>query len=732
MQLTLHPDHFRSLAEHRCRDPHSILGMHKDGDTLIIRTYQPGAWEVFLIDERQHKYPLQRTSFDSLFETTFTDRDFFSYKIEVKYGDDLIQKIDPYSFLPSIDSKELYYFNEGTETRLYEKLGAHPKTLNAIPGVSFTVWAPEAEAVFLIGEFNNWHNYSHPMRMLGSSGVWEIFMPEVAEGTHYKFRIKTKSGAYLDKADPMGFYMELRPGTCSRVWNNDKYQWNDAEWIEKRKQTNWHKSPVSIYEIHLGSWKRKAHADENENAVLSYIEYAEQLIPYLQQMGYTHVEFMPLTEFPFDGSWGYQVSGYYAPTSRFGNPDELKYFIDKLHQAGIGVIFDWVPAHFPKDAFSLARFDGSAVYEHEDPRKGEHPHWGTLIFNYGRTEVRSFLTSNAYYWIDEFHVDGLRVDAVSSMVHLNYGREETGDWEPNKYGGVENLEAVGFLRELNRKVHADFPGVMMFAEEATAWPCVSKPLEYHDKALGFDFKWNMGWMHDTLKYMKTDPLYRKFSHDQITFSMIYFYNENFILPLSHDEVVHMKGSLINKMSGDYNSQINQLKLLYAFHYGHPGKKLLFMGGEIAQQSEWAYKNSLDWFRLDYAEPRGVQKLVADLNNLYKSEKALYQEDFERHGYQWINCNDRDNSILTFVRKAGKEHIICVFNFTPIPRYGYQIGCPSDCEYKEVFNSDSEIYGGSNVGNFGGVNGKWIKKDGFDYSMEINVPPFGAVFFQGEE
>ncbi|MDJ0626263.1 MAG: 1,4-alpha-glucan branching protein GlgB [Candidatus Caenarcaniphilales bacterium] len=729
MQSSITPyDLLRPIVEHWSKNPHAILGMHKEADNLVVRTYQPQASEVW-IKEGKSKQKLEKISEHGFFQISYENRDFFEYKLEVHENNEVLEKFDPYSFLPSIDSQELYYFNEGTETFLYEKLGAHSKVINDVEGVSFTVWAPEAVSVFVIGEFNNWHNYSHPMRMLGSTGAWEIFIPEVMAGTHYKFRIKTKYGTYVDKADPMAFYAELRPGTSSRVWNRADYEWGDEEWIQKRSKTNWHKSPISIYEMHLGSWKRKAHSDKDENAVLTYIEYADQLIPYLKDMGYTHVEFMPLTEFPFDGSWGYQVSGYYAPTSRFGNPNELKYLIDKLHQNDIGVIFDWVPAHFPKDAFSLAKFDGTAVYEHEDPRQGEHVHWGTLIFNYGRTEVKSFLISNAYYWIKEFHVDGLRVDAVSSMIHLNYGREETGDWVPNKYGGVENLEAVNFLRELNRKIHADIPGVIMIAEEATAWPCVSKPLEYHDKALGFDFKWNMGWMHDTLKYMKLDPLYRKHHHNQITFSMAYFYNESFVLPLSHDEVVHMKGSILNKMSGDYYQKIAQVKLLYSYQYAHPGKKLLFMGAEHAQQSEWAYKNSLDWFRLNYDEPKYVQKLLKDLNKTYKEESPFWAEDHEKHGFQWIDCHDGDNSVLSFIRKNGEEHIICIFNFTPVARHNYRIGCLSDGDYTEIFNSDSEFYGGSNIGNSETLTGRWISHNCFDYSLDVDVPPFGAVFLK---
>ncbi|HEY9885704.1 MAG TPA: 1,4-alpha-glucan branching protein GlgB, partial [Vampirovibrionales bacterium] len=546
----------------------------------------------------------------------------------------------------------------------------------------------------------------------------------------YKFRIKAKNGEYFDKTDPMAFCMDLRPGTNSKVLNRNDYEWNDENWLKKRSQTNWHKSPVSIYELHLGSWKRKAHADENENAVLSYREYAEQLIPYLKEMGYTHVEFMPLSEFPFDGSWGYQVSGYYSATSRFGSPNDLKYFIDELHKAEIGVLLDWVPAHFPKDAFSLAKFDGTALYEHSDPQQGEHPQWGTLIFNYGRTEVCSFLISNAYYWIDEFHIDGLRVDAVSSMIHLNYGREETGDWIPNRDGGVENLEAIVFLRSLNKRLHYDHPGVLTIAEEATAWPCVSKPIEFHDKALGFDFKWNMGWMHDTLKYYKLDPVHRKGSHNQITFSMAYFYNENFVLPLSHDEVVHMKGSLINKMSGDYDWQVKQLKLLHAYQYAHPGKKLMFMGGEFGQQSEWAYKNSLDWFRLDYEEPRQIKQVVADLNKIYKQEKALWQDDFEQSGFRWINPNDADSSVLSFMRKAEDgEHMLCIFNFTPIDRPGYVIGCPTDENYEVVFNTNDAKYGGNNFGNCEELTGRWIKANDFPHSLVLDLPAFGALFLK---
>jgi 1,4-alpha-glucan branching enzyme len=729
--MLLQDRQLESLFQQRCKDPHAVLGMHiQDGHT-VVRALLPGAEQVTLIEENGQRHQLHKTNYYEVFDIHFPDRtDFFQYTFEIiDFKGDCYTKADPYSFLPSLDTKELYYFNEGTETKLYKKLGAHFRRCMGVEGVSFTVWAPEAEAVFLTGDFNGWHSYSHPMRMLGSSGVWEIFLPEAKEGQYYKYKIKTKQGYSIEKADPLSFWMELRPGTSSRLWKQDKYQWNDEKWLEKRLRTDWRKSPISIYEMHLGSWKRKAHADQDENAVLSYVEYVDELIPYLKKTGFTHVEFMPLTEYPFDGSWGYQVSGYYAPTSRYGNPDELKYLIDRLHQEDIGVLFDWVPAHFPKDAFSLARFDGSALYEHEDPRQGEHPQWGTLIFNYGRTEIQSFLISNAFYWIDEFHIDGLRVDAVSSMIHLNYGRESTGDWVPNKYGGVENLEAVNFLRSLNKRLHQEHPDVITMAEEATAWPCVSRPLEFHDHALGFDFKWNMGWMHDTLKFMKIDPLFRKGSHDLITFSMAYFYNENFILPLSHDEVVHMKGSLINKMSGDYMQRFAQVKLLYSHQYAHPGKKLLFMGAEIGQESEWAYKNSLDWFRLDYNEPRQINKLISDLNNIYKQEKPLWRDDFEFEGFKWLNSEDRDSSVYSFVRMAGDEHIICIFNYTPVPRYNYPVGCPTDGTYKEIFNSDSDIYGGSNVVNFDEMKGKWISLHGQPHSLEVNVPPFGATFIK---
>ncbi len=728
---------FKSLQEQRCKDPHGILGMHAWNNGLIVRAFLPGVAEIKVIDSINtwNQYELFAGEFFGLFEGFIEGReDFFPYKFEIRAGGEIITQQDPYRFLPSLDSHELYFFNEGTETQLYNKLGAHLRQIMGVLGVSFTVWAPEAEAVYLIGDFNNWNTKSHPMRLLGSSGVWELFIPELEEGSLYKFHIRTKGGEFIDKTDPMAFYMELRPKTGSQVWNIKKYAWNDQNWLKKRASTNWQKSAMSIYEIQLSSWKRKAPLEEDENAVLSYQEYTEQLIPYLKKMNYTHVELMPITEFPFDGSWGYQVSGYYAPTSRFGNPDEFKYLVDQLHQNDIGVILDWVPAHFPKDAFSLAKFDGTALYEHENPTQGEHPHWGTLVFNYGRNEVRSFLTSNAFFWAKEYHIDGLRVDAVSSMIHLNYGREETGDWIPNEYGSFENLDAVRFLRNLNKAIHLDCPGVITIAEEATAWPCVSKPLEFHENALGFDFKWNMGWMHDTLKYFKIDPLFRKGSHSQITFSMIYYYNENFILPLSHDEVVHLKASLVNKMDGDYIHKIANLKLLYAYQYAHPGKKLLFMGSEFAQESEWNYKTSLDWFMLERDQPQNIQRLIIDLNHLYRQEQALWFDDHEKQGFEWLNCEDSDNSILSFVRKAtlpdGKqEHIICVFNFTPVTRYNYPVGCPSDGDYEEVLNTDSAYYGGTNAGNLGKITGKWIGRDNQPYSLDLTLPPLGAIFLK---
>jgi 1,4-alpha-glucan branching enzyme len=565
------------------------------------------------------------------------------------------------------------------------------------------------------------------MRILGTSAIWELFVPGLEEGDKYKFEIMTHEGFNLDKADPFAFMAEIRPKTASVVYDYNKYSWQDSKWMEKRAATNWMEEPMLIYEVHLGSWMRNV---EDGNRWLTYREMADRLIPYVKSMGYSHVELLPVSEHPFDGSWGYQVTGYYAPTSRFGAPDDFKYLVDRFHQEGIGIILDWVPAHFPKDPHSLGRFDGTCVYEHMDPRQGEHQDWGTLIFNYGRNEVRNFLLSNAMYWFDKFHIDGLRIDAVASMLYLDYSRKD-GQWVPNQYGGRENLEAVSFLRQLNEMVYAYNKGAFTVAEESTAWPMVSRPL--YIGGLGFGFKWNMGWMNDILAYFKEDPIYRKYHHNKLTFAIWYAFTENFHLSISHDEVVHGKGSLINKMPGDVEEKFANLRLFFAYMYAHPGKKLHFMGSEFAQWKEWNHDSELDWWLLQYEEHRNFHTFMKELNHFYRGENSLWENDFDSSGFEWIDFSDSDNSIVSFIRrgKGKRDWIVCVFNFTPITRYGYHVGVPIPCFYSEVFNSNSELYGGSNIGNMGGVWADDMSCHGHYHSIPVTIPGFSAVFLRPE-
>ena len=617
---------------------------------------------------------------------------------------------------------DLYLLGEGKHRRLFEKLGAHRMTHEGTDGVSFAVWAPAARSVSVVGDFNSWDGRAHPMRVLGDSGVWQTFVEGIEDGQNYKFEIVNADGNITLKTDPFAFATEVPPDTASKIYTPG-YEFGDGNWMTQRAAAHPYSSPMSVYEVHLGSWRHDA-----GGASLNYREAGDQLARYCNEMGFTHVEFLPLAEHPFGGSWGYQVSHYFAPTSRFGTPDDFKYMIDTLHQAGIGVLVDWVPAHFPRDEFALARFDGTALYEHLDPRQGTHPDWGTLIFNYGRTEVRNFLISNALYWIEEFHVDGLRVDAVASMLYLDYSREE-GDWVPNRFGGRENLEAIDFLKELNTVVHGEHPGVMMIAEESTAWPGVSRPI--YVGGLGFGFKWNMGWMHDTLDYFKHDPIHRRFHHNQLTFSLMYAFSENFVLPLSHDEVVHGKGSLLNKMSGDPWRKFANLRSLYAYMWAHPGKKLLFMGGEIAQYSEWNHDAQLDWPTLQDDRHAGVQRLMADINRVYGDCPSLWQVDDEPDGFQWIDANDADNNVISFFRanQGRSEHLVCIANLSPIPRYNFRVGLPTKGEYTEVLNTDSESYGGSNVGNLGVVEAEPVPWHGLNHSAMVALPPLAVLWLR---
>ncbi len=627
------------------------------------------------------------------------------------------------SFITDFD---LYLIGEGNHYKIYEKLGAHLVEYDNKKGVHFAVWAPNAKYVSVIGDFNGWDHTKNPMHSLGNSGIWWVFIEELTEGIIYKYYIHGWNDIIQIKADPYSFFFEVRPKSASIVYNPmNKYKWNDAEWIERRKNTDWLRLPMSIYEVHLGSWKRKP-----DGNFLNYRELAHELIPYVKGLGFTHIELLPITEHPLDESWGYQCIGYYAPTSRFGSPEDFMYFIDYAHQNDIGVIIDWVPSHFPKDGHGLIRFDGTALYEHEDPRKGEHKDWGTLIFNYGRNEVRNFLISNALFWLGVYHIDGLRVDAVASMLYLDYSKKP-GEWIPNIYGGKENLEAIDFLRRMNELTHGYYPGTITIAEESTSWPMVTRPT--YIGGLGFTMKWNMGWMHDTLFYFSRDPIHRKYHTNSITFSLLYAFSENFILPLSHDEVVYAKGSLFQKMPGDKWQKLANLRALYGYMYGHPGKKLLFMGAELGQTNEWNWNWQIEWHLLDDEAHRGLFKFIKDLNFIYKSERALYEIDFHWNGFQWIDFSDHDQSIISFIRKSQdeREFLLFVLNLTPVPRFNYRIGVPQGGFYRELLNSDSWEYGGSNLGNLGGVLADNISSHGQQHSINLTLPPLSVLIFKKE-
>ena len=624
---------------------------------------------------------------------------------------------DPYRFPLQLSDFDLHLIGEGRHYDTYHKLGAHLRTVEGVAGVAFAVWAPNAQRVSVVGDWNSWDGRFHPMQRR-AGGVWELFLPDLTEGAAYKYEVRLPSGELFEKADPYGFYAELRPRTASVVWDIDKYRWQDLAWLDERAERQALDAPISIYECHLGSWRRTL-----DNQYLTYRDLADQLVPYLTQLGYTHVELLPVSEHPFDGSWGYQTIGYYAPTSRFGTPDDFQYFVDRCHQAGIGVLLDWVPAHFPKDGHGLVYFDGTHLYEHADPRQGEHPDWGTLIFNYGRNEVRNFLLSNALFWLDKYHIDGFRVDAVSSMLYLDYGRKP-GEWVPNIYGGRENLEATEFLKQFNTLVHEQYPGVLTIAEESTAWPQVSRPV--YSGGLGFSLKWNMGWMHDILEYMTTDPLYRRYHYTKLTFSLMYAFTENFVLSLSHDEVVHLKKALLTKMPGDDWQKFANLRALYAFMTAHPGKQLLFMGGEFGQRGEWNHDQSLDWHLLEQAPHQGLQRLVGDLNALYRQEPALHAVDFDWSGFEWLQVNDIDNNVIAFVRHGPppSADIVAVCNWTPVVHEQYWLHAPQAGVYVEALNTDAAIYGGSNVGNQGRV-ATHTADDGRPY-LRLRLPPLSVL------
>ncbi len=730
--MILSPDELRSLTELKHRSPHELLGMHRlgDGSGVVARVFLSYAAKVSVHPVRsrsQSAFELQRIHESGLFEgVTTAAKDVYSYELAVTDTHGRTHRTrDPYSFLPTLGEQDLFLFGKGDERRIYDKLGAQLRTMDGVAGVSFAVWAPNAQRVSVVGDFNGWDGRRHAMRLLGASGVWEIFVPGIGDGAHYKFEIRDLHGHIKLNTDPFGFFFEVPAPTknAAIVWNNRKFNWTDDAWLKSRRETNPLRAPVSIYELHIGSWRKTSGAES-----LGYRDLAAPLVEYLKRMGFTHVEFMPLAEHAFYPSWGYQVTGFFAPTSRYGTPEDLQHLVNELHNAGIGVIVDWVPAHFPRDTWALAQFDGTALFEHEDPRKGAHQDWGTLIFNYGRHEVRNFLIANALFWCERFHIDGLRVDAVASMLYLDYSRKE-GEWVPNQYGGRENLEAIEFFRAFNHLVHTEFPGVMTIAEESTAWPQVTRPP--YIGGLGFSLKWNMGWMHDTLNYFKHEPVHRKFHQNDLTFAMLYHYHENFTLPLSHDEVVHGKGSLLGRMPGDDWQKFANLRALLAYQWLFPGKKLLFMGCELGQSSEWNANAQVDWWLLDAGSyHRGLQQFVADLNHLYRNAPCLWQADFETEGFQWIDVTDNENSVLSFVRRApGTDcEVVVILNLTPVVRHNYRLGLPRGGYWLEALNSDASIYGGGNIGNLGGVTAAGIPTHGQAYSAEFTLPPLGVMVF----
>jgi 1,4-alpha-glucan branching enzyme len=704
------------LAGGSHHNPHSILGIHPVDDGVVLRALRPGAERVVALinGERVELHHCHAGVWEAKVEgASVTD-----YRLEVTYHGTTYPSDDPYRFLPTVGEVDQHLIGEGRHEELWTVLGAHVRSYDssrgAVTGTSFAVWAPNARGIRVIGDFNGWDGRSHPMRSLGQSGVWELFIPDIGEGTHYKYAILGADSIWREKADPMARRTEVPPQTASVV-DVSHYTWSDQEWLDQRSKTAAHAAPMAAYEVHLGSWRQG----------LSYIELADQLVEYVSWLGYTHVEFLPVAEHPFGGSWGYQVTSYYSPTARFGTPDELRFLIDRLHRAGIGVIVDWVPAHFPKDEFALARFDGTPLYEHADPRRGEQMDWGTYVFDFGRNEVRNFLVANATYWLQEFHVDGLRVDAVASMLYLDYSRED-GQWLPNQYGGRENLDAVAFLQEMNSVVYRRVPGVVTIAEESTAWPGVTRPT--HLGGLGFGLKWNMGWMHDSLDYIAREPIYRGYHHHQMTFSMVYAYSENYVLPISHDEVVHGKGSLLRKMPGDRWQQLANVRAYLGFMWAHPGKQLLFMGSEFAQESEWSEDRSLDWWLLDLPDHRGVALLVKELNEVYRRTPALWTLDNEQAGFAWIDANDSAGNVFSFLRYGSDgSALACISNFAGMPHEGYRLGLPWPGEWREVVNSDAEAYHGSGVGNQGAVHASGDSWHGQPASTVLRVPPLATVW-----
>ncbi|HXZ88728.1 MAG TPA: 1,4-alpha-glucan branching protein GlgB [Candidatus Binataceae bacterium] len=723
---TLAPSEVDRLLRLEHPDPHAILGAHRLPEGIVIRALRPGADQVSVLADGGAPWPMARREPGGLFEVLIKDRrEVFPYRLRARYHDGTITtSYDPYSFMPTLGELDLHLWSEGRHERAYEKFGAHVREIEGIAGVAFAVWAPNAHGVSVVGDFNGWDGRMHMMRSLGPSGVWELFVPELEPGACYKFEIRTWDDRLVLKADPFAFAAEEPPANASIV-HHSSYRFSDEDWMEARGRRDAVRSPLSIYELHLGSWRRVP--GENHRP-MTYRELAPELVDYVNAMGFTHVELMPVMEHPFTPSWGYQVTGYFAPTARYGSPDDFRFLVDYLHRHGIGVILDWVPAHFPTDAWSLGRFDGTALYEHLDARKGIHPEWDTYIFNYGRNEVRNFLFASALYWLGEYHADGLRVDAVASMLYLDYARKE-GEWVPNIYGGREDLEAVAFIKALNEVVYARNPGVMMIAEESTAWAAVSRPT--YLGGLGFGFKWDMGWMHDTLEYFSKDPVYRRYHHHDVTFGFLYAWTENFILPLSHDEVVHGKRSLLSKMPGDRWRQFANLRALYGYMWARPGKKMLFMGGEFGQWREWNHDESLDWHLVQYDDHRKLQFLISELNRLYRAEPALWEADADSEGFHFVDADNADDNVIAFLRIAThskSRSILAVCNFSPAVRRGYRVGVPTSGAYAEILNTDSELFGGSNVGNGGVVMAQATPWHGLPYSLSLTLPPLGVLWF----
>jgi len=703
-------------------DPFAVLGKHRKSDSWVVRCFAPDATAVGLIDADGNGLgAMERIHPDGVFAGEISSRK-RHYRLRIETQDDHRDIEDPYRFSSPLGELDLHLIAEGRHRRLYDKLGAHPIRWEGVEGVHFAVWAPNASRVSVVGDFNGWDGRRTVMRFHPSVGVWDIFMPEIGAGTRYKFELLDAAGHLLPlKSDPFATYSEAPPGNASVVFASD-YEWGDAEWMSRQHEGMALDGPQSVYEVHLGSWRRRV---EDNNRWLSYVELADELVDYVCESGFTHVEFLPLSEHPFDGSWGYQPIGLYAPTQRFGDPDDFRYLVDRCHQAGLGVIMDWVPAHFPRDPNGLRRFDGTALYEHDDPRRGEHPDWGTLVFNYGRSEVLNYLVTNALYWADEFHLDGLRVDAVASMLYLDYSRDD-GEWLPNEHGGNENFEAITFLRRLNEEVHQR--NTVTIAEESTAWPAVSRPT--YAGGLGFTYKWNMGWMNDTLQFMSEDPVHRSYHHDRMTFGLMYAFDENFVLPFSHDEVVHGKGSLLARMPGDEWQQFANLRALFGYMFGYPGKKLLFMGNEFGQRREWNHDTSLDWHLCDEPRHAGVQHLVRDLNRLYRETPALHERDFDGAGFEWLDWSDRDNSVLSWLRRAHDGgHVVIVSNLTPVVRRNYRVGVPEAGAYREILNTDALEYGGSGAGNLGGTEASGVSHHGRPYSLSLTLPPLATIMLQ---